>query len=150
MLFDLFLSGFLHTTSSSRSGFAWDIYLDRGCFFRVFRTLYHPVPPVLLGTLTWTEGLFLFEFLAQDMYPDRGVFFFSGFPGTTSHRCSHLFRTFFRIFLRHLPRHGRCFFQVFLPDLKSDALENSAFSPAIYLHSRVTSLDLGIGPNYYL
>ena len=37
-----------------------------------------------------------------------------------------------------------------LADLKSDALENSAFSSAMYLHSRVTSLDLGIGPNYYL
>ena len=37
-----------------------------------------------------------------------------------------------------------------LADLTSDALENSAFSLAIYLHSRVTSLDLGIVPNYYL
>ena len=82
-----FFSGFLHTTSSSCSGFAWDIYLDRGCFFRGFRTVHHPVAPVLLGTFTWT-GVVFFGFsthssscsgFAWDIYPDTGVGFF-GFP----------------------------------------------------------------------
>ena len=36
------------------------------------------------------------------------------------------------------------------PYLKSDALENLAFSLAIYKDSRVASLQLSIGPNHYL
>ena len=43
----------------------------RGCFFRVFRTLHHPVALVLLGKFIRTQGLF-----------------FSGFPHTASSSCS--------------------------------------------------------------
>ena len=50
-----FFSGFPHTTSSSCSGFSQDIYLDTGVvFFRVFHTLHHPVAPVLLGKFIQT------------------------------------------------------------------------------------------------
>ena len=50
---------------SDSSSFAQDIYLDTGVVF--------------------------LRFSAQDMYPDRRVVFISGFPGTTSCRCSNLF-----------------------------------------------------------
>ena len=57
----------------------------------------------------------------------------------------------FHIFLEHLNKHMSFFLVILvLADLKSDGLENSAVSSAMYLHSRVTSLDLDIGPNYFL
>ena len=173
----MLFSGFPHTTSSSCSGFAQDIYLDTGvglfrfsahyiiqmlqlslgplhghggCFFWVFRTLHHPLAPVFLGTLTWTQGLFFSGFQHRTCTHTEGLFFFRVFQALHHADAPIFFGIFFCIFLRHLPGHGCCFFQVFLADLKSDALENSAFSLAISLHSRVTSLDLGIGPNYYL
>ena len=43
----------------------------RGCYFWVFHTLHHANVPIFLETFTWTWG-----------------FFFSGFPHTTSCRCS--------------------------------------------------------------
>ena len=140
----------------------------RGHFFRVFHTLHHPDALAFLGTFTWTWGLFFLGFphtpssshssFAWDIYPDIGVGF-SGFLHTTWWQCSSIFWdiyldmgvVFFGVSAHYIIQSlwFFSFFLVFLPNLKSDALENSAFSLAIYLHSRVTSLDLGIGPNYY-
>ena len=85
----LFFSGFPHTTSSRCSGFAGDIYLDRGCFFQVFHALHHPVAPVLLGTFTRTQEWLFLGFphttssrcssFSWDIYPDMGVVFFRVF-----------------------------------------------------------------------
>ena len=138
----LFFSGFPHTTSSSCSSFARDIYPDmgvvflwssahciiqllqfcsghlsghRGCFFRVFRTLHHPVAPVLLGTFIRTQGLFFSGFphttssscscFARDIYPDTGVVFFRF--------SAHCTIQLLRFCLGHLSRHRGSFLQVF-------------------------------------
>ena len=72
----LFLSDFLDTTSCRCSGVSQDIYLDTGgCLFWVF---VHPSDapeiPHFPGPFTQTQGLL-----------------FSGFPHTTSSRCSNFF-----------------------------------------------------------
>ena len=107
-----FLSGFPHTTSSRCSGISWDLYMDmgvvffgvyahyiiqflqscsghlpgQGLFFRVFRTLHHPVTPVSLGIFTQTQEFAFSGFthtasssrsgFAQDIYLETGVGFF--------------------------------------------------------------------------
>ena len=137
-----FFWGFPHTTSSSCSSLAQDIYLDRGCFFRVFRTLHHPVALVFLGTLIQIQRLFFIGFSAHCIIqllrfclgnlsgPQR--LFFLGFPHTTSSSCSGFARDIYLdtgvVFFGssahciiqlllfcsgNLSGHRGCFFQVF-------------------------------------
>ena len=77
----------------------------------------------------------------------------------TSRRCSENYRCFPNIYLDtnsvfswDIYPNTMSLFPVILLllDLKSDALENLGFSLAIYMDSRVTSLQLSIGPNHYL
>ena len=154
----LFCSGFPHTTSSSCSGFARDIYPDTGvvffglyahyiiqmlqpflghlprhggCFFRVFRTLDHPVAPVLLGTFIRTQGLFFSGFphtassscsgFSRDIYPDTGVVFF-GFS-------AHCIIQLLQFCSGHLPGHRSGFFSGFLHTASSSC---SSFAWDIY------------------
>ena len=119
------------------------------------------------GSFTWTPGLFLSGFphipgtctaflhvsdiFVQAIYPPIYL--------CTSRRCSKNYRFFPSIFLdtnsvfsRDIYLKPMSLFPVILllPDHKSNALESLAFSPAIYMDSRVTSLQLSIGPNHYL
>ena len=122
---------------------------------------------IFSGSFTWTPGLLLSGFLhisgtctaflhvwdifIQAIYPPIYL--------STSCRCSENYRFFPNIYLDtnsvfsweiYLKTMGLFPVILLLPDLKSDALENLAFFPAIYMDSRVTSLPLSIGPNHYL
>ena len=114
---ELFFSGFPHTTSSSCSSFSWDIYTDMVVFFLwAFCTLHHADAPVLLGTFTQTQELFFLGVphttssscsgFAWDIYPDTGVVLFR-FSG-------HYIMWMLRIFLGHLTGHRGCSFPVFM------------------------------------
>ena len=118
-------------------------------------------------SFTWTPGLLLSGFLhipetctaflhvcdifIQAIYPPIYL--------STSCRCSENYWFFPTIYLDtnsvfswDIYLKTISLFPVVLlpPDLKSDDLENLAFFPAIYMDSRVTSLQLSIGPNHYL
>ena len=113
----LFLSGFLDTTSCRCSGVSQDIYPDtKGCFFRVF---VHPADaqeiPHFPGPLTQTQGLLFSGFphttscrcsnFSWDIYMDMG-FFFSGFS-------AHYIMQMLWFFSGHLHRHRGCFLSGF-------------------------------------
>ena len=118
-------------------------------------------------SFTWTLGLFLSGFLqipgtCAAFLHVCGIFIQAIYPPIylcTSRRCSKNYRFFPNIYLdtnsvfsQDIYLNTMSLFPVILllVDLKSDALENLAFFPAIYMDSRVTSLQLSIGPNHYL
>ena len=87
----LFFLGFLHTTSSRCSSFSWDLYVDMGVVFFRFST--HYIIQMLRcfsGHCPGHRGCFFWVFSTGNVPGQRGCFL-SGFPGTTSCRCSDLF-----------------------------------------------------------
>ena len=117
-----FFSGFPHTTLSRCSSFCWDLYMDmRVIFFGGFHTLHHPVAPVLLGTFIQTQGLFYFIFSA------------------------HCIIQLLRFCSGHLSRQRGCFFSGF-PHIASSSC--SSFAWEIYLDTRVVSF--GFSAHYII